>query len=294
MKQPWPDSASSWHHVRREQIPSPRQCLGSRQTGGRGRRSVLRLQMQRKWSLGNVKPACQGQWGRPSGKGAKQDKGQNGWGRGKDAEHYRQFHIRGRPQTETKDGLLLRGACETKTMHAKKVFGEWWGRRGRTRNQKTNSGGMPISVPPGPPRHPMACGPVVKGHLGICVPHIPRTEGRRNLLGWGTGCGPAPGLLYAYAGGQGWCSGSSADHVGGVERPCGCVLGQMHIRWRLGREEWVDGQRGGGKQHSATLPEDSSWYYSHPKQGPNKRGKQVTPPDLWSFPSPLIKLSEAP
>lgn len=31
----------------------------------------------------------------------------------------------GRPKTETKDGLLLRGACETKTMHAKKVFGRW-------------------------------------------------------------------------------------------------------------------------------------------------------------------------
>ena len=55
----------------------------------------------------------------------------------------------GRRKTETKDGLLLRGACETKTMHAKKVFGGWWGRRGRTRNQKTNSAGMPAPKPPG-------------------------------------------------------------------------------------------------------------------------------------------------
>lgn len=72
--------------------------------------------------------------------------------------------LEGRPQTETKDGLLLRGACETKTMHAKKVFGKWWGRRGRTTNQKTNSGGKPVLAPPSPPLYPTPgpVSPVVK------------------------------------------------------------------------------------------------------------------------------------
>lgn len=60
----------------------------------------------------------------------------------------------GRPKTETKDGLLLRGACETKTMHAKEVFGKWWGRRGRTRNQKTNQVGSQLPCLPGAPSPP--------------------------------------------------------------------------------------------------------------------------------------------
>lgn len=42
--------------------------------------SVLRLQVQWEWSLGDFKPACQGQCGWPSGKGTKQDTGQNGQG----------------------------------------------------------------------------------------------------------------------------------------------------------------------------------------------------------------------
>lgn len=53
---------------------------------------------------------------------------------------------------ETKDGLLLRGACDTKTMHAKEVFGTWWGRRGRTRSQETSSGGKLVAMPPQGPR----------------------------------------------------------------------------------------------------------------------------------------------
>lgn len=58
----------------------------------------------------------------------------------------------GRPKTERKDGLLLTGACETKTMHTKEVFGRRWGRRGRTRDQKTNQVGSQLPESPrGPP-----------------------------------------------------------------------------------------------------------------------------------------------
>lgn len=89
----------------------------------------------------------------PSGKGTKQDTwAKMGGGRGRGAEHYRQFNTGGETKdTETKDGLLLRGACETKTMHAKKVFGKWWGRRGRTRNQTTSSDRKPAPMSPRDP-----------------------------------------------------------------------------------------------------------------------------------------------
>lgn len=58
--------------------------------------------MQWERSLADIKPACQGGSGAgPSGKGTKQDRGQNGRDRGRGAELYKQFNTGG--QTEDRD-----------------------------------------------------------------------------------------------------------------------------------------------------------------------------------------------
>lgn len=127
--------------------PAPGSVWGA----GRDMGSALRLPLQWEWSLGDFKPACRGQWGQPSGKGTKQNMARTGRGRGRVQSTTDNSTLERRPQTETKDGLLLRGACETKTMHAKKVYGKWRGRRGRTTHQKTSSGGKPVLAPPSTP-----------------------------------------------------------------------------------------------------------------------------------------------
>lgn len=151
---PWQDSASRWYQESREQTPSRGSVWGAgRDTGVGGRvwsptpgavgmvRSVTSASLP-----GAVGPAL-------LGKGPSETHGPR-WAREEGGVRSTTDSPtpEGRPKTETKDGLLLRGACETKTMHAKKVFGRWGGgRRGRTRNQTTNSGGKPAPEPPGVP-----------------------------------------------------------------------------------------------------------------------------------------------
>lgn len=150
---PWQDSASRRHHVRREEILGRGSVWGAGRHGGGGGVGLF------------FDPGCSGNGpcvtsaSLPGavgpallGKGPSRTHGPKGAGaEGGVPSTTNNSTPKGRPKTETKDGLLLRGACETKTMHAKKVFGKWWGRRGRTRNQKTNSGGKPAPKPPGAP-----------------------------------------------------------------------------------------------------------------------------------------------
>lgn len=127
----------------------------------------------------------------------------------------------GRPKTETKDGLLLRGACETKTMHAKEVFGKWWGRRGRTRNQKTNQMGsqrpcLPGAPFPSPgPGSPAVNRSFLKEHLGKELsPASQRIgEGIRKISGDPSVAQAPPwGLCYTYS--QAKARGLGQQHLG--------------------------------------------------------------------------------
>lgn len=63
----------------------------------------------------------------------------------------------GRPKTETKDGLLLRGACETKTMHAKKVFGDGGEEEEEQEIKRQIHVGRQLPSLPGSPPLPRAC-----------------------------------------------------------------------------------------------------------------------------------------
>lgn len=141
----------------------------------------------------------------------------------------------GRPKTETKDGLLLRGACETKTMHAKKVFEKRWRRRGRTRNQKTNSGGKPA---PEPPRGPPSSRAYESSRKELFKGASRRVE-EKKISREPQGAQAPVGLLLCLSLGKGP---GSADTLGRAEGPCHHPLGQMSAKWVITKGEAGDGQ----------------------------------------------------
>lgn len=117
-------------------------------------------------------------------------------------------------------------------MHAKKVFGKWWGRRGRTRNQKTNSGGKPAPMPPWGPRPlPTSWESVGEEKLpdGAPRPDMPpasqRTEGKGEFWGTTTNLGFLCISLGLGALVLRWTC------LEGMEKPCRCPLCQMSTKW---------------------------------------------------------------
>lgn len=159
---PWQDSASRWFQESREQTPSRGSVWGAgRDTGVGGRvwsptpgavgmvRSVTSASLP-----GAVGPAL-------LGKGPSETHGPR-WAREEGGVRSTTDSPtpEGRPKTETKDGLLLRGACETKTMHAKKVFGRLGGGGGEEEEQEIKRQiqvGSQLPSLPGSPPLPRAC-----------------------------------------------------------------------------------------------------------------------------------------